>query len=202
MEELRGKLQRATPPFTIEDDAEYSTKKHNSVYTQSRRHEMLRIRQSRLKDLEAITEIYNDAILKTTATFDTEPKTMKEQKIWFGDHGKKYPILVAEQDGSVIGWASLSRWSDRCAYSDTAEISIYIKEEFQGKGIGKKLMRAIISEGKRAGLHTVIARIAQGSEISIRLHESVGFGHVGVMKEVGRKFGKLLDVYLMQKIYR
>jgi L-amino acid N-acyltransferase YncA len=159
------------------------------------------IRPARLGDLEAITAIYNEAILKTVATFDTEPKTTEEQKIWFAEHNKKYPILVAEQDGFVIGWASLSRWSDRCAYSDTAEISIYIREESQGKGIGKELIQAIIEEGKKAGLHTVIARIAQGSETSIYLHKSMGFKHVGVMKEVGRKFGRLLDVYLMQKIY-
>ena len=162
---------------------------------------MLLIRQARLEDLDAITEIYNDAILNTVVTFDTEPKTIEEQKLWFAEHGPKYPILVAEHEGLVVGWASLSRWSDRCAYSDTAEISLYVREEFQGKGIGKKLIQAIIGEGKNAGLHTVIARIAEGSEVSIHLHKSMGFEHIGVMKEVGRKFGKLLDVYLMQKIY-
>ena len=162
---------------------------------------MLIIRQAILEDLGAITEIYNEAILKTVATFDTKPKTLEEQKIWFANHGSKYPILVAEQDGLVVGWASLSRWSDRCAYSDTAEISLYVEEEFRGKGIGRKLMEAIIREGQKAGLHTVIARIAEGTEVSIHLHESVGFEHIGIMKEVGRKFGKLLDVYLMQKTY-
>ena len=162
---------------------------------------MLLIRQARLEDLDAITEIYNDAILNTVVTFDTEPKTIEEQKLWFAEHGPKYPILVAEHEGLVVGWASLSRWSDRCAYSDTAEISLYVREEFQGKGIGKKLIQAIIGEGKNAGLHTVIARIAEGSEVSIHLHKSMGFEHIGVMREVGRKFGKLLDVYLMQKVY-
>jgi L-amino acid N-acyltransferase YncA len=162
---------------------------------------MLIIRQAILEDLGAITEIYNEAILKTVATFDTEPKTLEEQKIWFANHGSKYPILVAEQDGLVVGWASLSRWSDRCAYSDTAEISLYVKEEFRGKGIGRKIMEAIIREGQKAGLHTVIAKIAEGTEVSIHLHESVGFEHIGIMKEVGRKFGKRLDVYLMQKTY-
>jgi phosphinothricin acetyltransferase len=162
---------------------------------------MLTIRQATLADLGAITEIYNEAILKTAATFDTEPKTLEEQESWFASHGPKYPILVAEQDDLVVGWASLSMWSDRCAYADTAEISLYIKEEQRGKGIGRKLLGAIIQEGQNAGLHTVIARIAEGNELSIRLAESAGFEQVGIMKEVGRKFGKLLDVYLMQKIY-
>lgn len=162
---------------------------------------MLIVRQAILEDLGAITKIYNEAILKTVATFDTKPKTLEEQKIWFANHGPKYPILVAEQDGLVVGWASLSRWSDRCAYSDTAEISLYVKEEFRGKGIGRKLMEAIIREGQKSGLHTVIARIAEGTKVSIHLHESVGFERIGIMKEVGRKFGKLLDVYLMQRTY-
>ena len=101
---------------------------------------MLIFRRAELKDLETITEIYNNAILTTVATFDTEPKTMDEQRAWFEDHDHKYPVFVVESDGIVVGWASLSKWSDRCAYSDTAEISLYIGEKFHGKGIGKKLL--------------------------------------------------------------
>jgi len=163
---------------------------------------MLTIRPATLADLPAITEIYNEAIRKTVATFDTEPKNPEEQMIWFADHGSKYPILVAEGNGIVVGWASLSTWSDRCAYSDTAEISLYVREDHQGRGIGRKLLEATVAEGQKAGLHTIIARIAEASEASIHLHESVGFEHIGIMKEVGRKFGKLLDVYLMQKLYK
>lgn len=162
---------------------------------------MLTIRQATLPDLGVITEIYNEAILKTVATFDTQPKTLEEQKNWFASHGQKYPILVAEQDEVVMGWASLSMWSDRCAYSDTAEMSLYVKEEYQGKGIGRKLAEAIIQEGQKTGIHSVIARITEGNEVSIHLAESAGFKPIGIMREVGRKFGKLLDVYLMQKIY-
>jgi phosphinothricin acetyltransferase len=162
---------------------------------------MCTIRPANISDLSAITEIYNEAIRTTTATFDTEPKTEDEQKVWFDSHGPKYPILVAESSGVVVGWASLSKWSDRWAYSGTAEFSLYVKGEFRGKGFGRKLMEAIVSEGKRAGFHTVIGRIAEGNDVSIRLAESVRFRHIGVMKEVGRKFGKLLDVYLVQKIY-
>jgi len=162
---------------------------------------MLTIREAKLPDLGAITEIYNEAILKTVSTFDTETKTLEEQKSWFAEHGPKYPMIVAEQDSLIIGWASLSMWSDRCAYADTAESSLYVKEEYQGKGIGRKLLETIIQAGQKAGLHNVVARISEGNEVSIHLCESVGFEHIGVMKEVGRKFGKLLDVNLMQKIY-
>ena len=162
---------------------------------------MLKIRIAKIDDLEEITEIYNQAILKTVATFDTEEKTMDKQKTWFKEHGKKNPIIVAEEDGNILGWAALSKYSTRIAYSDTAEISVYVKEEYRGQEIGKKLIRRIIQEGKKAGLHVVIARITEGNEKSVNLHKMVGFKHVGIMKEVGMKFGKRLDVYLMQKIY-
>lgn len=162
---------------------------------------MINIRRATINDLDALTEIYNEAILKTTATFDTEIKNRKEQKKWFEDHGSKNPILVADENGIIFGFVSLSKFSDRCAYSDTAEISLYVREEYQGKGIGKKLMESIIKEGKKVGLHVVISRITEGNEKSIYLHKSVGFEHIGIMKEVGLKFGKRLDVYLMQKIY-
>jgi L-amino acid N-acyltransferase YncA len=163
---------------------------------------MLKLRSARREDLDAITEIYNEAIIKTAATFDTEPKTYEDQKRWFDDHGSKNPIQVAELNGVIVGWASLSKWSDRCAYSDTAEISLYVREEHQGKGIGRRLIEAIIKEGKKTGLHTIIARITEGNESSLHLHRSVGFTNIGVMKEVGKKFGKRQDVHLMQKIYK
>lgn len=161
---------------------------------------MLTIRRATTTDLAAITEIYNDVVINTTATFDTETKTLEERENWFAKHGKKYPILVAEDDNHIIGWASLSRWSDRLAYADTAEISLYVREDQKGKGIGRRLMTAILDEGRRAGLHVVIARIVEGNDLSIYLHESAGFWQVGTMKEVGRKFGKLLDINVMQII--
>ncbi|MCK4322562.1 N-acetyltransferase [candidate division WOR-3 bacterium] len=160
------------------------------------------IRKATITDLEAITEIYNDAIINTVATFDTQPKTLKEQKEWFRSHDSKHPILVVEEGPNILGWASLSKWSDRYAYSLAAEISIYIKKEYRGKGFGKRLSEAILQEGRKVGLHTVIARIAEGNEISVHLFESFGFKHIGILKEVGRKFGKLLDVHLMQKIFK
>jgi L-amino acid N-acyltransferase YncA len=152
-------------------------------------------------DIPAITEIYNEAILTTTATFDLEPKTIAEQRKWFKAHGVRNPIFVAMIDNNVIGWSSLSEYSTRCAYADTAELSLYIKSDYRNQGIGKKLMQVILDEGKNVGLHTVISRIAGGNEVSVHLHKQFGFEDVGVMKEVGNKFGKLLDVYIMQKIY-
>jgi len=162
---------------------------------------MLNIRPATQNDLGQITEIYNDAIEKTTATFDTEPKTLEQQESWFASHDAGHPVFVAEEEGLVLAWASLSQWSDRCAYSQTAEISLYVKEEYRQKGIGKQLMEATIQAGKEAGLHTVIARIAGSNKISADLCQSFGFRYIGTMREVGKKFGNLLDVHLMQLIY-
>jgi L-amino acid N-acyltransferase len=159
------------------------------------------IRKATIEDVPAITAIYNDALLKLTATFDTQPKTLEEQAKWLEGHGGQFPVMVAEQDGKVTGWASLSKWSDRCAYSETAEASMYISENSRGQGTGRKLLTAILDEGQKAGLHTVIARIVAGNAPSIHLCESLGFKNIGTMKEVGRKFGMLLDVQLMQKIF-
>ncbi len=186
---------------TICMDSEYSQTKSSIIQTQKGR-DTLTIRKATEKDLDAITEVYNEAIRNTTATFDTQPKTAEEQKEWFEEHDAKHPLLVAEHAKGIIGWASLSRWSDRCAYSDTAEVSLYVKEGCRGKGIGKALLKALIQEGEAVGLHTVVARISEGNDVSLHLFESEGFEQVGIMREVGRKFGKLLDVHMLQKVFQ
>ena len=161
----------------------------------------VKTRTATITDIPAITAIYNEAIQHTLATFDTTQKTPEEMKVWLRHHGPKNPCMVGEHEGSIIGWAALSQWSDRCAYDDTAEVSVYITEPYRGKGFGKQLFHDILVAGKKAGIHAVIARITEGNKISINLHKKEGFFPVGIMKEVGLKFGKRLDVHLMQLIY-
>lgn len=156
------------------------------------------VRLATLDDAPAITEIYNEAILTTTATFDTETKTVEERTRWLEGHGERHPVLVAEVDGKVVGWASLTPWSDRLAYRDTAETSFYVHSTHRGKGIGRQLKQAIIEEARRIKFHTLIARVAEGSNESLHLNEAFGFEHVGMLKEVGLKFGKRLGVHIMQ----
>ena len=158
------------------------------------------IRRATLEDAAPIADIYNEAILTTTATFDTETKTVEERVNWLQSHDDRHPILVAEVDGKVIGWASITAWSDRPAYDDTAETSFYVHSSQRGRGIGRQLKEAIIQEARRLGYHTLIARITDGSAESLHLNESTGYVRVGTLKEVGRKFGKLLDVHILQKI--
>ena len=171
--------------------------------TQSQDHSIkavVHIRRAEAAELDAITEIYNEAILTTTATFDTEPKSTTDQLQWFRSHDERHPILVAVLDGKVVGWASLSKWSDRHAYDDAAETSFYVKSGFRGQGIGRKLKDAVIEEARRLHFHTLIARVAEGNPESLHLNESAGFVRAGTLREVGRKFGKLLDVHILQKI--
>ncbi|MFB3891867.1 MAG: N-acetyltransferase family protein [Phycisphaerae bacterium] len=160
------------------------------------------IRPATEADLQAILDIYNDAVAKTVATFDTQPRTMADHRRWFAEHGRQHPILVAEEGGRVIGWASVSRYSGRCAYDGTAEASLYVEEAGRGRGVGRQLLGAIIAAGRQAGLHTIISRIAVGNDASVHLHEAFGFQTVGVMREVGFKFGRYVDVVVMQLIYR
>jgi len=156
------------------------------------------IRRATVDDLPAITDIYNEAILTTTATFDTEPKEIAERRQWFESHGDAYPVLVAVVDGNVVGWASLSRWSDRRAYDATAETTFYVRAVSRGRGIGRRLKSAIIDEARRLGFHSLIARVAQDSGASLHLNLEFGFRIVGTLREVGRKFGRLLDVHILQ----
>ncbi len=162
---------------------------------------MLNIRPARESDIPGITEIYNSAILNTTATFDTQTKTPEEQKVWFDRHGGKYPLVVAESGGQVVGWASLTQYSDRCAYAETAEGSLYVREGWQRQGVGRQLTERLLEAGKRGGLHTVILRITEGNQPSLDLAAAFGFQPVGVMREVGCKFGRRLDVHILQKLF-
>ena len=162
---------------------------------------MIIFRPAKPEDVTDINNIYNEVILNTQATFDLEPKTLEERVLWMNEHGEKHPVIVAELDKKVVGWAALSRWSDKKAYDPTAEVSVYVDKNHRNHGIGKKLLDLITIEGRSAGLHCILSRITEGNEVSINVHVALGYKHIGIMKEVGFKFGKFLDVYLLQKLF-
>ena len=157
-----------------------------------------KIRPALVSDADPIREIYNDAVRSTTATFDTEPRTLVEQLAWFEQHDTRHPVLVAEIDQEVVGWASLSPWSDRRAYDGTAEISVYVATPWRSRGIGHSLLSDLVSAGARCNLHVILARVAEGNPASRAIHLAVGFTPVGVMHEVGYKFDRFLDVELLE----
>ena len=161
---------------------------------------MLKIRTATKKDIPALRDIYNQAVLRTTATFDTDPYSLEQKEEWYVRHEGSHPVLVGEVDGKVVGWSSLSAWSGRCAYDGTAELSVYIDEQERAKGYGKELTKAIVEAG-RGKFHTLLSRITEGNQTSLHIHYQLGFTDIGVMKQVGNKFGKFLDVHLLQLMY-
>jgi L-amino acid N-acyltransferase len=158
------------------------------------------VRSARADDLSKILEIYNHAVLHTTASYDYEPRSMEHRIAWFEDHQRNdYPILVAVNDADeVIGWGSLSRFHDRMGYRFTAEDSIYVAAEHRGKGLGKALLAPLIQCARDRNLHALIGLIDAQNEASIRLHASFGFEKTGHLKQVGYKFDRWLDVIYMQ----
>jgi phosphinothricin acetyltransferase len=159
------------------------------------------IRRAVAADAAAINAIYNDAVLKTTATMDTEPKTLEYRQQWLERHQGRHGVLVAQAPEDVVAWASLSAWSDRPAYGDTCESSVYVAEAWRGKGVGRALMTDLLGEADRNRFHVVLARVSTENAASLRLHETLGFSRVGVMREVGFKFGRRQDVVLMQRLH-
>ena len=158
------------------------------------------IRPAEADDLLAIADIYNDAILNSTATFEVEPWTPEQRDRWFREHSHPYAVLVAVQGGAVLGWASLSPFRSKPAYRFTAEDSVYVRDQHRGEGIGAPLLARLLEVGARNGFHSVIARIADGNPASLRLHRRFGFRRAGVEREVGYKFDRWLDVVVMQKL--
>ena len=159
------------------------------------------IRDAVLDDLPAVTEIYNREVLEGTSTFDTEPRRSDEGRAWFEAHRPPvYPLVVAEERGEVVAWASLSPWSDRGAYAHTVEGSLFVREDSRGEGIGVRLTRELIERARSAGHHVLLARIEAANGASRAILLGAGFRLVGVMHEVGRKFGRNLDVELYELV--
>lgn len=152
------------------------------------------IRDATAADAAAIAEIYNDAVLTTTASFDMEPKSTEDRVQWLAARSPVHPVLIAEIDGVVAGWGALSSYSERPAYSATAELSIYVSAPFRGRGVGRALTCALIERGRLGALHVLLARICTENEASIAMVRSLGFTDAGTMHEVGWKFDRWLDV--------
>jgi L-amino acid N-acyltransferase len=162
----------------------------------------VRIRLVSHADAEAIQAIYNHEVLTSTVTFDIVPRTIDEQHTWIDEHSGGHPAIVAlGDDDAVVGFASISPYRLRPAYAPTVEDSVYVHEDQRGLGVGRALLGELVQLGERHGFHSMIGRIVGGHVASIRLHESCGFDHVGVEREVGRKLNQWLDVVLMQHLF-
>jgi phosphinothricin acetyltransferase len=151
-------------------------------------------------DAEAIRAIYNVEVAESTNTFDLVPRTLEQQHAWLTDHAGAHPAIVAVTDGGVVGYGSLSPYKERPAYATTVEDSLFVHRDHRGQGVGRRLLDELVRLAGDHGFHAVIARIVGDNAASIRVHEACGFQLVGVEKEVGRKFGRWLDVVELQKL--
>ena len=153
------------------------------------------------RDADAIRTIYNREVLESTVTFDMVARSIEEQRDWIAEHSGAHPALVAvDGDDSVVGFGSLTPYRPRPAYAPTVEDSVYVDRDQRGRGYGRLILEELVRRGSDHGFHTVIARIVGHHEASIGLHARCGFEHAGTEREVGRKFGRWLDVVLMQRM--
>lgn len=154
------------------------------------------MRQAKKEDLAALTAIYNYEIRHGTATFDCEEKTVQERALWLEAHNSSnHPLLVAENDGQILGYASLSTYGAKDAFASSVELSVYVHPEHRHEGIGETLARAVIDAVRGDGLtHLIISVITSDNETSVAMHRKLGFVFQGRIPEIARKFGRYLSV--------
>jgi phosphinothricin acetyltransferase len=160
------------------------------------------IRDAAEAELPGILAIYNDAVENTTAIWNETLVDLANRRAWLADRSAAgFPVLVAVNDaGEVLGYASYGPWRNFDGFRQTVEHSIYVRSDQRGQGLGPALMQALVERARAASLHVMVAAIESGNAASIRLHERLGFAITGQMPQVGRKFGRWLDLTFMQLI--
>lgn len=160
------------------------------------------IRTARRSDLRELLDIYNYEVLNGVATFAIRPRTMEEWEQWYGAHNTgHYPLMVAETDGEIAGYASLSRYREREAFDPTVELSVYVSPRHRREGVATALMRDVLDKAVRdEGIHLVVSLISSENTVSKQLHERFGFTYCGTLPEVGYKMGRYLglDQYILK----
>ncbi|MDM0001997.1 N-acetyltransferase family protein [Variovorax sp. J22P240] len=160
----------------------------------------MQVRDAEAGDIDGIVAIYNDAVLHTTAIWNEKTVDAANRAAWLADRQRAgYPVLVAIDDrGAVAGYASFGDWRAFDGYRHTVEHSVYVRQDVRGAGIGKTLMVALIDRARRIGKHVLVAGIDAKNAGSIEMHKKLGFEEVGLLKEVGTKFGAWLDLAFLQ----
>lgn len=156
----------------------------------------VRVRAAQPADLPRLTEIYNFYVVNTPVTFDIEPYTVDGRAAWLSQFATtgRYRLLVAEQDGSLLGYAGTTRFRVKAAYDPTVETTIYCAPEAVGRGIGKHLYSALFDAIADEDIHRIVAGYTLPNLASAALHARFGFDQVGIFRENGRKFGRYWDV--------
>lgn len=153
-------------------------------------------------DLPGILALYNDAVLNSTAIWNETPVDLENRRAWLHERQVGgFPVLVAlDAIGEVAGYASYGPWRSIEGFRHTVEHSLYVRPDQQGRGLGRTLLQALIARAETVGVHVMVAAIDSANHASIGLHQGLGFVTCGQMPEVGHKFGRWLDLTLMQRI--
>ncbi|MGI9335975.1 MAG: arsinothricin resistance N-acetyltransferase ArsN1 family A [Gammaproteobacteria bacterium] len=153
-----------------------------------------------LDDAPALAEIYTEGIEDRLATLETEPSDAQERLNWLKQRGARHPVIVAERDGRVLGWASINAFNPRAAYEHVADFSIYVARARRGQGIGACLLEAITERARMIGYHKLVLAMFPWNESGLALYRRNGFRVVGTYREQGKLDGKWVDTLLMEKI--
>jgi L-amino acid N-acyltransferase len=157
------------------------------------------IREAEPADLPALLEIYNEAVLNTTASWDYDPWTPVQHADWYAHKAERgFPLLVAVEDSEVVGYVTYGEFHPKVGYATTREHSVYLRASARGAGRGRALMQALIERARAEGVHTLIGLLSADNEASVKLHARLGFVEVGRLHQVGRKFGRWLDLVYVQ----
>lgn len=157
------------------------------------------IRSCTTRDFAAVCEIYNHYIENTTVTFEEVTLSVSDMSARIASYMQSYPWLVCEDDGQVVGYAYAINWQNRCAYRNSVEVSVYVRDGLSGRGYGRALYTELF-DAISDSCHAVVAGIALPNPASIQLHEQFGFRQVAHFREVGRKFDRWIDVGYWQKL--
>jgi L-amino acid N-acyltransferase YncA len=172
---------------------------HNRAFERQKVNE-IQIRLATMADAAAIAEIYNQGIEDRVATYETEPRSTEDQQRWLQSIAGRYPAVVAQIDGEIIGWAGAGPYRDRGCYWGIGEFSMYVRRDWRGRGVGDLVLAALISEAERLGLWKLVSRIFPFNDASRSLCRKHGFREVGVYEKHARLDGRWLDVVIVERL--
>lgn len=158
------------------------------------------IRLATEDDLPAINAIYNHFVPISTTSYDLEPLSLEERRRWFAGREAIHPVTVAERDGQIVGWGSLSTFRNKPGYRPTVENSVYVHPDHLRTGVGTAVVNDQIARARQLGLHAIVAGIDAEQEASLAMHAKLGFREVGRFPQVGRKFDRWLDAVFLEVI--